>query len=385
MAASALNILQVTAPGPFGGRETVVADLSTGLRAKGHSVRVLAVLDRGTDPDLHPFVATLRAREVAVTPLVLPPRAYGAEARWVSRQAASFAAHVVHSHGYRTDVVTALTRLEGPVGRVSTAHGYTGGGWKNRAYEYVQAVAWRRFDRVIAVSAPLVEAVAARRVERGRIRLIPNAWRQGTGAVSRADARALLGIDPAARAIGWIGRLSREKGPDVALEAFAALDPATEALELHVVGDGRLRGDLESRARELGVERRVTWHGAVENAAAAFRAFDLFVLSSRTEGTPIVLFEAISAGVPIVATTVGGVPDVVSAAEAWLAPPEQPEALAAAMRDAFGAPEECRARARRAMARLERDHAFEPWIEAHVTLYEGLLSSPAAGFRGSGP
>jgi glycosyltransferase involved in cell wall biosynthesis len=383
MANSGLRILQVTAPGAFGGRETVVVDLSSGLQAAGHQVRVLSVLDRGTDPDRHPFVVALRTLGVDVTPLVLPPRAYRAEARSIAEQAASFDAQVVHSHGYRTDVVTGLSRLNSPVGRVSTAHGYTGGRWKNRTYERIQAIAWHRFDCVIAVSEPLVEAIITRGVGRSRIRLIPNALRPGRAPPSKAAARQFLSIDPSARAIGWIGRISAEKGPDVALEAFAALDPVAEGLDLHFIGDGRLRQELEARADVLGVARRVTWHGAVENAATVLSAFDLFVLSSRTEGTPMVLLEAVSAGVPIVATRVGGVPHVVSEQEAWLVPPELPEALSDAMRDALRQPEQCVERTRRARVRVERDHAFEKWIDAHEALYTDLLV-PAHGGRRRG-
>jgi glycosyltransferase involved in cell wall biosynthesis len=320
---------------------------------------------------------------VAVTPLALPPRAYRAEARSIAEQVALLGAQIVHSHGYRTDVVTALSRLNGRTGRVSTAHGYTGGGWKNRTYEGIQAIAWRRFDRVVAVSEPLVDALKARRVEPDRIRLIPNAWRRGATPLAKADARERLGIDPESRVIGWAGRISPEKGLDVALDAFSALEPAAEALELHVIGEGRLQRKLESRTRELGIEPQVVWHGAVENAAAVFRAFDLFVLSSRTEGTPMVLFEAISAGAPIVATQVGGVPDVISEAEAWLVPPEAPEALATALREALRLPEERCARARRARARLDRDHAFEPWIEAHMVLYSELINSSGSDLRRS--
>jgi glycosyltransferase involved in cell wall biosynthesis len=257
---------------------------------------------------------------------------------------------------------------------VSTAHGYTGGRWKNRAYERIQAIAWRRFDRVIAVSAPLVEGMTARGVARSRIRLISNAWRPCAAPLTKSDARAILGIKPAARAIGWIGRISPEKGPDVALEAFAALDPVAGGLELHMIGEGRLRGQLEARARELGIESQVIWHGAIENAATVFSAFDLFVLSSRTEGTPMVLLEAISSGLPIVATSVGGVPNVISEREAWLVPSELPETLSTAMREALQRPEECLARIRRARDRLEENHAFEPWIDAHVELYSGLMA-----------
>src|SRR5437879_13039717 len=85
-----------------------------------------------------------------------------------------------------------------------------------------------------------------------------------------------------------------------------------------VVGDGVERCRLERLAATLGLGSRVAFHGKVDDAARLFPAFDMFVLSSRTEGTPIVLFEAMAAGVPVVANAVGGVPDVESRHEALL-------------------------------------------------------------------
>ena len=159
------------------------------------------------------------------------------------------------------------------------------------------------------------------------------------------------------------------------LEASGKL--ADVRAELHFVGDGRMRGNLEARARELGIGERVTFHGPVVDAGRFLAAFDLLALSSRTEGTPMVLFEALAAGVPIVATTVGGVPDVVSEREALLVPSEDPGALATAIERALGFPEEARERADRAAHRLRSAYAVEPWLDAHVSLYRGLLGFPA--------
>jgi len=106
-----------------------------------------------------------------------------------------------------------------------------------------------------------------------------------------------------------VGRLSREKGADVILDAIAACKPPWR---LSIIGDGPERERLKQQAARLGITDRVTWHGPVSNAGKLLSAFDAFVLSSRTEGTPIVLFEAMHSGVPIVTTSVGGVPDVVS-------------------------------------------------------------------------
>jgi glycosyltransferase involved in cell wall biosynthesis len=107
----------------------------------------------------------------------------------------------------------------------------------------------------------------------------------------------------------------------------------------------------------------------VRDAGRLFAAFDLFVLSSRTEGTPIVLFEAMGTGVPIVATRVGGVPDVVSPAEAVLVPPDDPLTLAGEIRAVYRNPAGARERARRARERLLRDFSIAPWLGRYEAIY----------------
>jgi len=115
------------------------------------------------------------------------------------------------------------------------------------------------------------------------------------------------------------------------------------------------------------------------DAARLFPAFDIFVLSSRTEGTPIVLFEAMASDVPVVATLVGGVPDILSAAEAALVPPNDPVALAAELRAVYRDPAPARARARRAQVRLERDFSLGPWLARYERIYEQVSrGAPAA-------
>ncbi len=109
-------------------------------------------------------------------------------------------------------------------------------------------------------------------------------------------------------------------------------------------------------------------------AGSLLPAFDLLMLSSRTEGTPMVLFEAMEAGVPIVATAVGGVPDVLTESEGWLVPAGSSAALAAAAGEALGNGEEAKRRAARAAERLRREFAVGPWVDAHVALYREILA-----------
>src|SRR5207237_791348 len=129
------------------------------------------------------------------------------------------------------------------------------------------------------------------------------------------------------------------------------------------------RTALEERARELKLQSRVVWWGTLAGASRFFAGFDVFAMSSRTEGTPMVLFEAMRAAVPVVATSVGGVPDVVTADEARLVPPHDPAALAAGIRDVYRNPAAAEARARRAKTRLAFFDA-ESWIERYAVLYE---------------
>jgi glycosyltransferase involved in cell wall biosynthesis len=114
-------------------------------------------------------------------------------------------------------------------------------------------------------------------------------------------------------------------------------------------------------------------HGIVQNAGHALPAFDAFVLSSRTEGTPMVVLEAMAAGVPIIATRVGGIPQMLSEDEALLVEPENPTALANAIRAVYDDPTGAQARVLRAQERLQRDFGVAPWLERYESLYTSLL------------
>jgi glycosyltransferase involved in cell wall biosynthesis len=272
---------------------------------------------------------------------------------------------VVHTHGYHPDVLVGTLSRTMRSGRVSTAHGLTGGSVKNRIFEWLQRRAWRSFDVVVAVSGPLQAKLVRGGVPAAVVTMCPNAW-SGAAALDRASARERLRLPPSGRFIGWVGRLSREKGADVMVRALAHVSPE---IGLVMIGDGPERGALTQLASDLHVESRITWAGQVQGAGQCMAAFDAFALSSRTEGTPMVLFEAMAAGVPIVATSVGGVPDVVSAAEAILVNSESPEELAAALEQAFSAAPAAAVRATAARARLNERYALGPWLDRYEEFY----------------
>lgn len=346
--------------------------LAAGHHHMGHTVRVAASLS-GDDGTRHPWVEAMRAAGVETLALPITGRAYLRERAAVADLCRRIGPTVVHSHGYRPDVLGAGAARSLGIPTVTTVHGFTGGDWKNQIYERLQRRAFRRFDAVAAVSRPLSDALAADGVPRTRLHLLPNAYDERAPRLDRAAARAALGVPAEGFRIGWVGRLSPEKGADVLLDAVSRITDLPIAVS--VLGDGAEASGLRERAERLGIASRVTFHGVVRDAGRLFPALDLFVLSSRTEGTPIVLFEAMSAGVAIVATRVGGVPDVVSEAEASLVPPEDPASLAAAIRGAFARPADRAARAEHARGRLTSRFALAPWLRAYEAIYRGVAST----------
>jgi glycosyltransferase involved in cell wall biosynthesis len=369
----AAPVAHVLAPAVFGGLERVVASLAAGQAATGRPVTVMPILPPGGED--HPFPDGLDPA-VRVAVVRVPDRAYRAERRAVARLCGDLGIHVLHTHGARVDVVDSGAARAAGIPSVTTVHGFCGGDLKNRFYEWLQRRSFRSMDAVVAVSRKLAAELVASGVDARLIHTIPNGFDGTEAPVSREEARRRLGLGAAEVCIGWVGRLSPEKGPDIMLDALGCLRDLP--WRLSVVGQGRLRPRLEEQARRLGIDHRITWHGGVAGAPALYRAFDLFALSSRTEGTPMVLLEAMAAGVPVVATAVGGVPDVVDSRHALVVLPEQPRALADAIRAALVDRDAALARAAAAAARLEAEYGKDTWVAGYDRVYEAVLRGPAS-------
>jgi glycosyltransferase involved in cell wall biosynthesis len=369
--ANPLRIVHLAAPGPFGGLETVVQQLAIGLHRRGHAVRVLCPFDERADAASHPLIRHLASAGVDAVPLQLPRRAYLRERSEIARNLQAFEAEVLHTHGYHGDVVGALAARDVSVPRVATAHGFTEGSWKNRLYEFLQRRSYRSAAAVLAVSAPLAERLARDPALAPAVQHLSNAWIPQADRPDRTAAREALGLAPDAVVAGWVGRMSREKAPDVAIAALR--DPSAAHVTLCMVGDGSLRSELQARGA-AGEGAEIVWTGAMTAAGRLFAAFDVLVLSSHTEGTPMVLFEAMEARVPIVATRVGGVPDVLGRGEAVLVSPGDPDALREAVLGVLADPAAAEQMADRAARRLETAFGADAWLSAHEDIYRRVIA-----------
>jgi glycosyltransferase involved in cell wall biosynthesis len=362
-----VKVLHTVAPGEFGGLEEVAIRLCGGLRRRGHDVAVVSVTSEPGQARV--FRDALVREGVQVFPLVVPGRRYAREVAEVRRVLHQVRPQALHTHGYRADVLHSLAGAQTGTPLVTTLHGFTGGGVKNRIYEMLQVRSIRSFAAVVAVSKPMAALLRARGVPESRLHVIQNAWRPMTEPESASGARSELGVAGDAFHVGWVGRLSEEKGPDLFLAAVRRVSMAVPVVA-SIVGDGPLRASLERSVRRMGLSD-VRFHGALSGASRLFPAFDVFVLSSRTEGTPMVLFEALASHVPIIATEVGGVPDVVDSRTALLVRPEDPielsEAILAVRKDRRTAQE----RADEGAIRLRERFGEEAWLDR----YEGVYAS----------
>jgi glycosyltransferase involved in cell wall biosynthesis len=367
-----MKLVHVLAPATFGGLERVVHALATGQQHRGHDVHAIMLLEPGT---AEPLIATqLRRSGVPVINIVLPGRAYWKQLRLLHGHFARLAPDVIHTHGYLPDVLSTLLMPRVSARRVSTVHGFIGSTRRGRLYEWLQCRAYRWVDAV-AVSQRLAKDLVQRGVPAARVHVITNAAVPIEDPLGRQASRERLGIPSASFTIGWVGRVSREKGLDVLIDALPALRDLDARVT--VIGDGPERAELDDRARRIAEETPVAWAGIVPDAARLLRAFDVLVISSRTEGTPMILLEAMAVGVPVVTTAVGGIPDVVTNEEAILVPAENPSALAAAIRSVYTDRAGAIERAQRAVLRLATAFSAERWLDQYDQLYQTLVARSA--------
>ena len=375
-----MRIAHVVAPAPFGGLESVVAGLARAQRARGHYVLLIALLDRGEESPA--WLGELERDGVQLETSRVPRRAYARERKQALQLLAQHEIEIVHTHGFRPDVVVgAAVRRRGRVA-CSTVHGFVRIGVRGHLYSWIQERALRGFDRVVAVSRTLEVELTATGIPASIVRCLANGAAPEGTPLSRDESRRSLGLPAEGLVLGWVGRVSVEKGPDLLVEAFAQL--ADPAAVLCVIGDGSERERTRALAERAGIGERVVFAGARRGASLLLAAFDLVILSSRTEGTPMILLEAGAAGIPVVATPVGGVPDALGADGGWLSESTDPAAIARAIAAALAQPAERARRAEVLQHRLRTREREENWVDRYDALYqEALEASRTDAARGA--
>jgi glycosyltransferase involved in cell wall biosynthesis len=290
---------------------------------------------------------------------------------------------VIQTHMFKSHFLVRACGLNQHRAWVAFFHGYTRSTLRRDLLAQLDRWSLRAPSQVVAVSDSFARKLAlARGIPRARIMVLHNAidssWlTPGTASPDIGSPEVAPLIAPGEKLLLAVGRLSKEKGfPDL-IAAFSHLKKASPALavRLAIVGEGLERPVIEEAVRRAGLEPHVSLVGQVKDVRPYYRAADLMVIPSLSEGSPNALLEAMAAGVPVVSTAVGGIPEIVSHGEtALLVPPRDPVALANAMQQLLSDPAWGGIMAGRARE-LIATH-YSPWSRAQtlVSLYQRLCS-----------
>ena len=321
-----VKILRVIARLNMGGPALHVAYLTAGLRKLGYDTTLVAgSLARGEDS--MSFVAdelgveVLRIDELGRE--ISPLRDLLATLR-LARLIRRERPQILHTHTAKAGTVGRVAALLAGARRppivIHTFHGHVLRGYfgpfRSLFFRLLERWLASKTTALVAVSPQVRDDLVALGVAPRKrfvvIRLgIELDERVAAGRDGRRESRRYLGIPEGRFAVGWIGRMTAVKRTDDVLLAFKQLRNGGVDACLCMVGDGPDRRELEHRAHELGIARDTLFLGYQEEVAPFYAAFDALVLPSSNEGTPVSAIEALAAGRPVVATRVGGVPDVV--------------------------------------------------------------------------
>jgi glycosyltransferase involved in cell wall biosynthesis len=269
-----------------------------------------------------------------------------------------------------------LRRLH-PMHLVTTVHGWVEHTRRTRLYYLLDRWTLPRYDRVLCVSADLLETCRRYSVPADKCRLIENA-------IDAQQFRRSTAVDSAKRAMGWdvhkfhigaVGRLSAEKAFDVLIRAFHELIRRGIDANLVIAGDGPERSKLANLVSELELHQHVTLLGYQRDLRPFYQALDSFVLSSLREGLPNVLLEAMALEVPVVATRVAGIPQLITdGANGLLVPPSDVFALADSMQRLLTSPDLRLQFAESGRRTIEQRYSFIARMKNEAAVYNELLT-----------
>jgi glycosyltransferase involved in cell wall biosynthesis len=370
-----VRVLQLTSSLGFYGAEQMIMTLMTALNRESFDVRL----------------ATLEKKRASSTAIVSAARAAGIDAvtlpcrgwlDWDAIQALKSLVEeekieILHCHEPKSRLYGAVVSRMTGIPMVATHHLWTGQNLRTRLVESIDAAVLHGCDKVIGVSSSVAESMRRVLVSSRRIEVIPNGidLRSFEDELQNDEARASLGIPPGVPVIGAVGRLDIQKAHERLIEAARKITDAGQDAVYVIFGEGVERPRLESLVRELGLTGRVLLPGYRKDIRPYLAMMDVFVMPSRREGTPMALLEAMAMKKPVVATAVGGVPDVLRDGIDGIMLPENGDGLGDALLKLLRDPACASQMARSGRRRVETEFSSSRMAGRYEDLYRRCLVS----------
>jgi len=288
---------------------------------------------------------------------------------------------IIQTHNVKSHFLVRLSGIWRRHRWLAFQHGYTTTDFKMRCYNQLDRWSLRAPDRTLAVCGAFAADLERKGIRRERITVRHNSVRPFPPVdVEMVKAvKSSLGARAGASILLAVGRLSREKGHADLLRAldFMRRELHEDRFHLVIVGEGPERARIESLRSELGLDGRVTLAGLQEDVRSYYACADVVVLASHSEGSPNALLEAMAAGVPLVATRAGGIPEIVTDGEtALLVDIGAAGPMARAIQTLIADPDLRQELARKAWQVAEERYSPDAYRESMLSLYEQVLNSP---------
>lgn len=353
-----------------GGLERVVIDLIRAQRDAGHSCRVICLFERGALAD-----------ELTGCGIVVDAcnKRVGLDWRSLARMRRLLVQNpvdILHTHNAvaHYHAVLAAWRLPYRHRVINTLHGMMGAR-PSRRRDWLYRQSLRATHAVVAVSEAVRSNIeGAKLVPIRQLRAVPNGIRvdqfEPASQETRTWLRSQLDLPPGAQLVGFVGRLSWAKDLATLIRSFAIVQRQFPEATLVLVGDGACRSELENVAAEVGVSAHVKFLGDRSDVTKLLPGFDIFAMSSVTEGYSIALLEACAAGLPIVATSVGGNAEIVrEGSNGLLVPARDSAALAQGLSTLLADPARARAMGLAAREWILREGSFRSMERRYAEIY----------------
>ena len=353
-----------------GGTERLVIEICKQLADRIESM-VCCLDDRGS------WAAELEAANIPVVALRRPPGFQPALARHIARLIKANGIDVVHCHHYSPYVYGLLASVFTGTQLVFTEHGRLSDDDPSLKRRMVNPFLSMLGGRVCAVSADLKQHMVAEGFSPRRIQVVYNGIdpaRRPT-AIHRHVARELLGLSPDDVVVGSVGRLDPVKNLPVMLQAHALVMQQHPEVRAVIVGDGAERAALEAAAADLGIAGTVTFTGYRPDVRTLMPAFDVYLNCSNYEGVSLTILEAMAAGLPVVATPVGGNPEVVVDHETGFLVPGRARSIADAIGRLVVDPRGRHILGDAGRWRVMRHFSIARMVSDYASLYLGLAHS----------
>jgi glycosyltransferase involved in cell wall biosynthesis len=375
-----MRILHLISSGGMYGAEAVILNLSRTLNQQGHT-SLLGIFSNTSNPNLQ-----LQLHDCA--------QAEGIESHLISCRgqldrsvpatirslAAATGADLIHAHGYKADVYAYIALRKSTTPLVSTCHTWYDDNRLVWLYGVIDRRVLRRYAAVIAVSDDVRQRLLQARVPAHRIHFIRNG----------IDLRPFTNATPSLRhlaapeglLLGWVGRLTRDKGPDLFLQAIAQLRPQFPSARYILVGEGPFRPECERLITSLALGDIVHLLGQRSDMPAVYASCDLLVSSSRLEGLPMAILEGMASTRPWVAPHVGAISLAIHDNQnGILIPPEDVEVLTNSMARLMQNPEERTRMAAAARRLTESEFSADRMSEDYLRIYTSAITQSQGAMR----